>query len=98
MDANVPPGAPDCSTDESSLLAQAKTLRAELTASFDLLLSTVGLSVADVARLRRRLERDPESRRALDAARREATTPATSEPASLIPSAHGPRNPRALRV
>ena len=98
MVADTPAGAADCAKDESSLLARAKALRAELSATFDRVLASQGLRVEDVARLVRRLERDPETRRALDAARREACVPPAPANVALRSSAPLPRNPRALRV
>ena len=90
-------GSADSPNDEPSLLTRARALRAELRDTFTRVLASQDLSTEDVVRLVRRLERDPATRRALDAARHDAGVPATRAAAPFA-SAPLPRDLRALRV
>jgi hypothetical protein len=98
MVATTHAGSADDSHDEAVLLDRARALRAELSDTFDRVLASQGLGAADLARLVRRLEHDPVSRRELEAARREACGAAAPPTAPGGTSQSLPRHPRALRV
>jgi hypothetical protein len=98
MGTRTEPSPTSDATAEAALLDRARAMHARLGQTFERLLQRLGLPRAEFEAQVRRLEREPASRRALDAARYGDREPRRG-PTSPVPTPPAlPRNPRALRV
>jgi hypothetical protein len=98
MDTRKQPAPETDATLDDALLDQARAMQRRLGQTFDDLLKRLGVTRAEFEGQVRRLERDPVSRRELDAARYGDRTPRRGRTRSAAASPSLPRNPRALRV
>jgi hypothetical protein len=83
---------------EGRLIDQARAVHARLGQTFEQLLTRLGLTRTEYQAHLRQLEREPTTRRALDAARYGDRTPPRGRSSSPPAVPALPRNPRALRV